>query len=289
MPSSFSPSPFSPSNAFAAPLDAPLDAASLLRRRDLATPKRAFAWLRDADLLLVQTGGPVPWLGRGLHGHVATVARWGGDWFVLETRPGGGRAVPLDAFLRRNRRRVDVFRPNPDGRWPEYRPEKCVAFLRRAVSARYGWRGVCSAAVARLPFVRLLWRDEYFNDGDLARDAVRDDVRDLARDVARDDVRNLARDVSPQRRDDGPLNDAFLRFKPTCEREELDEIWRFDRELQRRASLHCAEARALADRYAGVDSVPFLNDRFVEPADLARSPFYRYQWTFGPLARRAPL
>lgn len=267
MPSSFSPSPFSPSNAFDAPFDATLDAASSLRRRDLATPKRAFAWLRDADLLLVQTGGPVPWLGRGLHGHVATVARWGGDWFVLETRPGGGRAVPLDAFLRRNRRRVDVFRPNPDGRWPEYRPEKCVAFLRRAVSARYGWRGVCSAAVARLPFVRLLWRDEYFNDGDLVRDA--------------------ARDVSPQRRDDGPLNDAFLRFKPTCEREELDEIWRFDRELQRRASLHCAEARALADRYAGVDPVPFLNDRFVEPADLARSPFYRYQFTFAPFNANA--
>jgi hypothetical protein len=252
MPSSFFPSPFSPSNAFAAPLDA----ASSLRRRDLATPKRAFAWLRDADLLLVQTGGPVPWLGRGLHGHVATVARWGGDWFVLETRPGGGRAVPLDAFLRRARRRVDVFRPNPDGRWPEYRPDKCVAFLRRAVSARYGWDGVRSAALARFPFVRLLCFDDYFNDGD----------------------------GSAQRGSQTNALDLTDFAAPTCERERLDEIWRFDRELRRRASLHCAEARALADRYAGVDSVPFLNDRFVEPADLARSPFYRFQFAFAPLS-----
>ena len=238
----------------------PADATRPLTR-NVVSPERARAWLRDADLLLVQTGGPIPWLGRGLHGHVATAARWGADWFVLETRPGGGRAVPLEAFLRRAPGRVDVFRPNPDGRWPEYRPEKCVLFLRRALAARYGWRGVCSAALARLPFVRLLWRDDYFNDGDM----------------------------STQRKVKTLFDVATNSFPTTCECEQLDEIWRFDRELQRRASLHCAEARALADRYAGVDSVPFLNDRFVEPADLARSPFYRYQWTFGPLARRAPL
>lgn len=230
------------------------DAASQSLKRADVSWERGRAWLRDADLLLVRTGGPIPWLGRGLHGHVATVARWGGDLFVLETRPGGGRAVPLDAFLRRYRRRVDVFRPNPDGRWPEYRPEKCVAFLRRAVSARYGWRGVCSAALARLPFVRLLWFDDYFNDGD----------------------------VSTQRGAKPAFPNATDFPTPTCERERLDEIWRFDREIRRRVALHCAEARALADRYAGVDSVPFLNDRFVEPADLARSPFYRRQFTFAP-------
>ena len=246
--------PAAPISSASPEFDASLDSASRPLTRNVVSPERAKAWLRDADLLLVQTGGPVPWLGRGLHGHVATVARWGGDWFVLETRPDGGRAVPLDAFLRRNRNRVDVFRPNPDGRWPEYRPEKCVAFLRRALSARYGWRGVCSAAIARLPFVRLLWRDEYFNDGD----------------------------ISTQNQPQTFFDGATRLFPATCERDRLDEIWRFDRELQRRASLHCAEARALSDRYAGVDPVPFLNDRFVEPADLARSPFYRYQLTFAP-------
>lgn len=258
-PITFSP-PFlspSPTPSVANPVDdATFDDATSDEQRDVVSPERAQTWLRDADLLLVRTCGPVPWLGRGLHGHVATVARWGGDSFVLETRPGGGRAVPLAAFLRRRRRRVDVFRPNPDGRWPEYRPEKCVAFLRRALAARYGWNGVCSAALARLPFVRLLWRDEYFNDGD----------------------------VSTQRGATPIFPNATDVLTPTCERERLDEIWRFDRELRRRASLHCAEARALADRYAGVDPVPFLNDRFVEPADLARSPFYRYQFTFAPFA-----
>lgn len=246
-------SPFSPASP---PGANPFDAASYSLTRNVIAPEQARAWLRDADLLLVQTRGPIPWLGRGLHGHVATVARWGGDWFVLETRPGGGRAVPLDAFLRRSRRRVDVFRPNPDGRWPEYRPEKCVAFLRRALSARYGWRGVYSAALARLPFVRLLWRDDYFNDGD----------------------------VSTRRSQDASFHRSNIVLSPTCERELLDEIWRFDRELRRRASLHCAEARSLADRYAGVDPIPFLNDRFAEPADLARSPFYRYQFTFAPVS-----
>ncbi len=200
--------------------------------------------LRDADLLLVRTGGPVPWLGRGVHGHVATVARWDAEPFVLETRPGGGRAVPLDAFLRRNPRRVDVFRPNPDGRWPEYRPERCVAFLRRALSARYGWRSVFAAAFARLPGARRLWGAAYFDDEDFG---------------------------------------AARRFPATCANESLAEIWRFDRELARRASLHCAEARALADRWAGVDPAPFLSDRFVEPADLARSPFYRFQFAFDAL------
>lgn len=255
MPSNPRPSSF-PSTSFDETFDAAsFPAAATPLKRNAVALERGRPWLRDADLFLVQTGGLIPWLGRGLHGHVATAARWGGDWFVLETRPGGGRAVPLDAFLRRNRR-VDVFRPNPDGRWPEYRPEKCVAFLRRALSTRYGWNGVCSAALARLPFVRFLCFDDYFNDGD----------------------------GSTQTDAQEPSFNATDVFKPTCERERLDEIWRFDRELRRRAALHCAEARALADRYAGVDSVPFLNDRFVEPADLARSPFYRYQFTFAPLS-----
>ncbi|MBR4833988.1 MAG: hypothetical protein IKU86_06630 [Thermoguttaceae bacterium] len=201
--------------------------------------------LRDADLLLVRSGGVVPWLGRGVHGHVATVARWNSEPFVLETRPGGGRAVPLDAFLRRNPRRVDVFRPNPDGRWPEYRPERCVAFLRRALSARYGWRSVFAAAFARLPGTRRLWGAAYFDDAKFA--------------------------------------DATSRFPETCASECLDAVRRLDRERPRRASFHCAEARALADRWAGVDAIPFLSDRFVEPADLARSPFYRYQFTFAAL------
>ena len=42
----------------------------------------------------------------------------------------------------------------------------------------------------------------------------------------------------------------------------------------------CSEACALADRLGGgVDPVPQLADRVTEPADLARSAFYRYRFT----------
>ncbi len=42
----------------------------------------------------------------------------------------------------------------------------------------------------------------------------------------------------------------------------------------------CSQACAMADRVAGgVDPVPHLADRLTEPADLARSPFYQYQFT----------
>ncbi len=42
----------------------------------------------------------------------------------------------------------------------------------------------------------------------------------------------------------------------------------------------CSEAVALSDRIGGgVDPIPSLSDRFAEPSDLARSPFYKYHFT----------
>jgi hypothetical protein len=42
----------------------------------------------------------------------------------------------------------------------------------------------------------------------------------------------------------------------------------------------CSQACALSDRIGGgVDPVPHLADRLTLPADLARSPFYRYRFT----------
>lgn len=42
----------------------------------------------------------------------------------------------------------------------------------------------------------------------------------------------------------------------------------------------CSQASAMADRLGGgVDPVPHLADRITEPADLARSAFYRYRFT----------
>jgi hypothetical protein len=45
----------------------------------------------------------------------------------------------------------------------------------------------------------------------------------------------------------------------------------------------CSQACAMADRLGGgVDPVEHLADRLTEPADLARSPFYRYRFTLMP-------
>jgi hypothetical protein len=45
----------------------------------------------------------------------------------------------------------------------------------------------------------------------------------------------------------------------------------------------CSQACAMADRIGGgVDPVPHLADRLTEPADLARSPLYRYRFTLIP-------
>lgn len=45
----------------------------------------------------------------------------------------------------------------------------------------------------------------------------------------------------------------------------------------------CSHACAMADRIGGgVDPVPHLADRWTEPADLARSPLYRYRFTLMP-------
>ena len=44
----------------------------------------------------------------------------------------------------------------------------------------------------------------------------------------------------------------------------------------------CSQAVAMSDRLGGgVDPVPNLADHFCEPADLARSAFYEYQFTLG--------
>ena len=63
-------------------------------------------------------------------------------------------------------------------------------------------------------------------------------------------------------------------------------VWRFlvrpdtnDQQVTRRPPF-CSQACAMADRLGGqVDPVPHLADRVTEPADLARSPFYRYRFT----------
>ncbi len=52
-----------------------------------------------------------------------------------------------------------------------------------------------------------------------------------------------------------------------------------DRAITRRPPF-CSQACVMADRVGGgIDPVEHLADRVTEPADLARSPFYRYRFT----------
>ncbi len=69
-------------------------------------------------------------------------------------------------------------------------------------------------------------------------------------------------------------------------------LWRFlirpDMNDQQRTSQppFCSQACAMADRIGGgVDPVPHLADRVTEPADLARSPFYRYRFTLAEVGK----
>lgn len=69
-------------------------------------------------------------------------------------------------------------------------------------------------------------------------------------------------------------------------------LWRFlirpDMNDQQRTSQppFCSQACAMADRLGGgVDPVPHLADRVTEPADLARSPFYRYRFTLAEVGQ----
>ena len=63
-------------------------------------------------------------------------------------------------------------------------------------------------------------------------------------------------------------------------------LWRFlvrpdtnDQQFTSRPPF-CSQAVAMAERIGGqIDPVPHLADRVTEPADLARSPFYRYRFT----------
>lgn len=172
--------------------------------------------LRDGDLLLFRRRGLISIAGRGVHSHAAKLAWWGDTPFCLEVREWfGGRAVTLESQVNRRPGRIDLFRANPDGRWPEYDAAAATRYMRRLAGCDYGYASVVEAALLHLPIVRM------------------------------------------------------------CVTAEVE-----DKAVSRRPPF-CSQACAMADRLAGsVDPAPYLADRLTEPADLARSPFYEYQFTF---------
>jgi len=172
----------------------------------------------SSDLLLFRRRGLISIAGRGEHSHAAKAAWWEGDLFCLEVREWkGGRAVMLSSQVRRFPGRIDVFRANPEDRWPEYDRDGATRKMRRLAGCDYGYRGVLAAALLHLPLTRL------FCNAD--------------------------------------VDDASCDQRPPF----------------------CSQACALSDRVGGgVDPVVHLADNMTLPADLARSPFYQYQFTLIP-------
>ena len=174
--------------------------------------------IADGDVLLYRRRGLISIAGRGLHGHAAMDARWGDDLFCLEIRElFGGRAVTLSSQVERYPGRIDVYRANPDNRWPEYDAAGAARFMRRLAGCDYGWLNLAAAGLLHLPWIRLCLKAN--------------------------------------------TNDEAVSRRPPF----------------------CSQAVAAAHRIGGrVDPVNHLADRLTEPADLARSSFYRYQFTLTP-------
>lgn len=118
----------------------------------------------DGDLLLFRRRGLISVAGRGVHSHAAKVAWWNDDLFCLEVREWrGGRAVTLESQVRRFPGRIDLYRANPDNRWPEYDRARAITWMRRLAGCDYGYTSVLAAAMLHLPLVRLAVRAEVEN------------------------------------------------------------------------------------------------------------------------------
>jgi len=113
--------------------------------------------IRDGDLLLFRSRGPIARLGRGRHNHAAKAAWWHDDLFLLEVLQWrGGRAVTLSSQVRGWPGRYDVYETNPDNRWPHYDRAAATRFMRRLCGCDYGYAGLIGAGLLHLPLVRLL-------------------------------------------------------------------------------------------------------------------------------------
>ncbi|QDU54310.1 hypothetical protein [Aeoliella mucimassa] len=120
--------------------------------------------LYDGDLLLFRhrrysLGALIAIAGRGTHSHAGKVAWWGDEPFCLEVREWhGGRAVTLESQVRKYPGRIDVFRTNPQLRWPSYDRIASIRYMRRLAGCDYGYANVLQAALLHLPLLRLWTR-----------------------------------------------------------------------------------------------------------------------------------
>lgn len=266
-----------------------------LARTCLVPLEQAKREIFSADLLLFRKRGVISVAGRGIHSHAAKAAWWGNDLFCLEVREfHGGRAVTLESQVNRRPGRIDVFRANADDRWPEYSRRGATALMRRFAGCDYGYWNVFKTALTHVPGFRFFCRPTMGDDSDrkwlrrfFGNEAFfpgNDVDRDAAFDWKNRTNRNSERDFDPDRAPFGPAGDVpFWPEEEGMDGEE-DELEAGEgRGREKLSPPYCSEACSIADRLGGgVNPVEFLSDRFTEPADLARSPFYRYLFTLEP-------
>ncbi|MHC4404339.1 MAG: hypothetical protein ACYTG0_32190 [Planctomycetota bacterium] len=134
----------------------------------------------------------------------------------LEMVATGGRITALASQVEWYPGLIDVYRPNPDSRWPEFDRTQAVEAMGEFVTRSYGYWNLLRVALRHLALTRLFFRAE--------------------------------------------TDDVLKNGRPPF----------------------CSQAVAAACHKAGVDVVPHLSDRMTEPADLARSLFFQYQFTLVP-------
>jgi len=119
--------------------------------------------IRNGDLFLFRRHGPIGWMisaaGRSDYCHCELAGWWNCRIFSLGmTSRGGGRAVCLEQLVAANPGRIDWYKANSGGRWPEYQPQRALYQMQGFLGRRYGWRSIFAAAVRRAPLLRLLVR-----------------------------------------------------------------------------------------------------------------------------------
>lgn len=125
------------------------------KRLNIVSLEEAKNDMRDGDLLLFRRRGVIAVVGRGVYSHAGKVAWWDAIPFCLEVREFyGGRAVTLESRVRACPGRIDLYRANPEDRWPEYDRQAATAVMKRFAGCRYGYWNVLGTALTHLPLVR---------------------------------------------------------------------------------------------------------------------------------------
>jgi len=102
-----------------------------------------------------------------VHSHSAMLVHNQDVVRVLEMWWSGGQQKSLKEIVKTRPGLIDVYSPNADGRWPEFRRDLAVHRMNQLVSQGYGWRGLFRMVFRRTPGV---WRFFPLTMSDTMRD-----------------------------------------------------------------------------------------------------------------------